>query len=283
MVSVFTRGVYPETADGSKDRYPACDLCRIRPFHGEFYREPEELWDEFRSLPRVIGGCIWDFKDQGLLKKDTVSGEEFYAYGGDYGEKLHDGNFNINGIVASDGRPKAAMYECKCIPAGKQCPGRRTVAGHQPAGSRIPVPIYFGDNHTEKRQGSTSQTIARHACRSREGYHFQRSPVSSGEGQGFRIPVTDRFPFARCPAMGAGRLFVASDQFVLRRHAGVKAGTDAPVPETKTEVAASAGTYTVKGEGFRIRFDRKNGALVLYEYRGEEQLSGPLLPHLPGR
>ena len=74
----------------------------------------KELWDLFRSEPRIIGGCIWDYKDQGLLKTDS-SGVEYYAYGGDFGEKLHDGNFCINGIVAADGRPKAAMYECKRI------------------------------------------------------------------------------------------------------------------------------------------------------------------------
>jgi beta-galactosidase len=74
----------------------------------------KEFWDQFRSLPRIIGGCIWDFKDQGLLKRDSA-GNPFYAYGGDFGEKLHDGNFCINGIVASDGRPKAAIEECKRV------------------------------------------------------------------------------------------------------------------------------------------------------------------------
>jgi beta-galactosidase len=48
------------------------------------------------------------------LKRDSA-GNPFYAYGGDFGEKLHDGNFCINGIVASDGRPKAAIEECKRV------------------------------------------------------------------------------------------------------------------------------------------------------------------------
>lgn len=73
----------------------------------------KEFWDQWRNIPRVIGGCIWEFKDQGLLKKDSA-GVEFYAYGGDYGERYFD-NFTIKGIVAADGRPKQAMYECKRI------------------------------------------------------------------------------------------------------------------------------------------------------------------------
>jgi len=74
----------------------------------------KEFWDEFRSTKRIIGGCIWDYKDQGILKKGEKD-VEYYAYGGDFGEKLHDGNFCINGIVASDGRPKPAIYECKKV------------------------------------------------------------------------------------------------------------------------------------------------------------------------
>ena len=73
----------------------------------------KEFWDQWRSTPRIIGGCIWEFKDQGLEKTDSV-GVKYYAYGGDFGEKYFD-NFTIKGIVAADGRPKAAMYECKRI------------------------------------------------------------------------------------------------------------------------------------------------------------------------
>lgn len=74
----------------------------------------KEFWDIFRSEPKLIGGFIWDFKDQGILKKDSL-GNEFLAYGGDFGEKIHHENFCLNGIVASDGRPKSAIYECKWV------------------------------------------------------------------------------------------------------------------------------------------------------------------------
>jgi beta-galactosidase len=73
----------------------------------------KEFWDQWRSTPRIIGGCIWEFKDQGLEKTDSA-GVKYYAYGGDFGEKYFD-NFTIKGIVAANGRPKEAMYECKRI------------------------------------------------------------------------------------------------------------------------------------------------------------------------
>jgi len=87
----------------------------------------KEFWDQWRSTPRIIGGCIWEFKDQGLLKKDSA-GVEYYAYGGDFGEKYFD-NFTIKGIVAADGRPKEAMYECKRIFQPVQCEWKDSTRG----------------------------------------------------------------------------------------------------------------------------------------------------------
>lgn len=72
-----------------------------------------EFWDQWRSLPRVIGGCIWEFKDQALTKNDA-NGKSYYVYGGDFDEKYFD-DFTIKGIVNADGSPKGVMYECKRI------------------------------------------------------------------------------------------------------------------------------------------------------------------------
>ncbi len=79
----------------------------------------KDFWDQWRSLPRVIGGCIWEFKDQALEKTDSA-GVKYYAYGGDFGERYFD-NFTIKGIVNADGKPKGVMEECKRIFQPIQC------------------------------------------------------------------------------------------------------------------------------------------------------------------
>jgi beta-galactosidase len=73
----------------------------------------KDFWDQWRNTKRIIGGCIWEFKDQALEKIDSA-GVKYYAYGGDFGEKYFD-NFTIKGIVNADRKPKGLLWECKKV------------------------------------------------------------------------------------------------------------------------------------------------------------------------
>ena len=66
----------------------------------------------FDSSPRNMGGCIWDWVDQGLTKK-APGGESYFAYGGDFDDKPNDGNFCCNGLVTPDRKVTPKLYEVK--------------------------------------------------------------------------------------------------------------------------------------------------------------------------
>ena len=66
-----------------------------------------------REYDNVMGGFIWDWRDQGLRAVDTTTQRSFFAYGGDRGERYHDGNFLANGLVFADAVPQPAMYEVR--------------------------------------------------------------------------------------------------------------------------------------------------------------------------
>ncbi|MEV4560697.1 glycoside hydrolase family 2 TIM barrel-domain containing protein [Kitasatospora sp. NPDC049285] len=65
------------------------------------------LWDEH---PRLQGGFVWEWTDQGLRTHDA-QGREFFGYGGDFGEDLHDGNFICDGLVFPDRTPSPGLLE----------------------------------------------------------------------------------------------------------------------------------------------------------------------------
>ena len=72
-----------------------------------------EYWDLIRKYPKLQGGFIWDFVDQGFRKYND-RGDMFYAYGGDYNPyDPSDKNFNCNGLISPDRRPNPHMGEVR--------------------------------------------------------------------------------------------------------------------------------------------------------------------------
>ena len=89
-------------------------ICEYAHAMGNSNGNLKKYWDMFESHPRMQGAFIWDFIDQGLIKK-TKDGREFFSYGGDYGDTPNDLNFCINGTVNPDRTPQPAMQDIKKI------------------------------------------------------------------------------------------------------------------------------------------------------------------------
>lgn len=101
-------------AKQSKDGRPLIQ-CEYAHAMGNSLGGFREYWDLYRKYPKLQGGFIWDFKDQGLWKEEK--GRRFLAYGGDYGPEgtPSDHNFLNNGLVAADGTPQPHMLEAKQV------------------------------------------------------------------------------------------------------------------------------------------------------------------------
>ncbi len=237
----------------------------------------KELWDDFRALPRIIGGCIWDYKDQGLLKTDA-DGNEFYAYGGDFGEKLHDGNFCINGIVASDGRPKAAIFECKRV--------------YQPVDCELvaPAKIKISNRHSVKSLAEYNVFL-----KVREnGFEIssvQLPDLKLSAGKDTVIEIAGYLPqmkqeneyladihflLKESKSWAVKGFEVASNQFALNEIPIIK-NEGKSFPEIK--YVQNDDVFLLNGKNFEIKFSKSNGALVSYNFNGKEQIFSPLLPH----
>ena len=75
-----------------------------------------EYWETIESTRGLQGGFIWEFWDHGPVQT-MPDGSKRNAYGGDYGEKKHDGNFCCDGMVFPNRTAKPAMAEFKAIAA----------------------------------------------------------------------------------------------------------------------------------------------------------------------
>ncbi len=101
---------------GAKDSPKPFIMCEYAHAMGNAVGNLQEYWDVIESHKRLIGGCIWDWVDQGLAKPvPGKEGEYFYAYGGDYGDFPNDGNFCINGLTTPDRQVTPKMEEVKKV------------------------------------------------------------------------------------------------------------------------------------------------------------------------
>ncbi len=76
----------------------------------------QDYWDLIEKYDVLQGGFIWDWVDQGLLTTNEA-GEEYWAYGGDFGPDTvpSDGNFCNNGLVDPDRGVKPHLLEVKKV------------------------------------------------------------------------------------------------------------------------------------------------------------------------
>jgi beta-galactosidase len=281
MISRFYPGIYtPELLINQQngDKRPVL-FVEYSHSMGNSTGNMKEFWDIFRSNPRLIGGFIWEFKDHGLYKKDST-GREFIAYGGDFGEKKHDSNFCIDGMVATDGRPKAAMFECK----------------------RVYQPI-----ETELVNASSGllRVLNRHASKSLSAYTINIIIREDGNvvvnkvlpslnleaGKTAELNISRYFPkfkagseyladirftLSKDELWAAKGHEIASNQFALT---GLAEHRKYKRTYADVQVKEDANVYQLNGKSFSVKFDKKNGALISYQTGGKEQIMQPLLPH----
>lgn len=85
-------------------------LCEFAHAMGNGPGRLKEYADLADAYPAFHGGFVWEWKDHGL-NSYTPEGLPFAAYGGDFGESVHDGNFVMDGLILSDGRPTPGLHE----------------------------------------------------------------------------------------------------------------------------------------------------------------------------
>ena len=120
-VSDLTCPMYPEIgaivehARSGLQRHPLI-LCEYSHAMGNSNGTLAEYWDAIESNPGLQGGFIWEWWDHGLVQA-MPDGTTRWAYGGDFGETPHDGNFVADGLNWPDRRPKPAMWEARALNA----------------------------------------------------------------------------------------------------------------------------------------------------------------------
>lgn len=115
-VAAIGRRVEPPLADAALDarrRAMPFVLCEYAHAMGTGPGGLTEYQQLFDAHPRLMGGFVWEWLEHGIdVDRD---GRRVTLYGGDFGESLHDGNFVIDGLVATDRTPRAQLADLAAV------------------------------------------------------------------------------------------------------------------------------------------------------------------------
>ena len=97
----------------SKAMTQATHHVRVRPRHGQQRRQSKEYWEAIEQYHGLQGGFVWEWVDHGIASK--ANGIDYWAYGGDFGEDIHDLNFVCDGLCWPDRAPHSSLIELKKV------------------------------------------------------------------------------------------------------------------------------------------------------------------------
>ncbi len=102
-------------ARSDEQRHPLI-MCEFSHAMGNSNGTLGEYWDAIESTPGLQGGFLWEWRDHGLDQR-LPDGRIRHAYGGDFGDKPHDGTFVTDGVTFPDRAPKPGLWEHKHLAA----------------------------------------------------------------------------------------------------------------------------------------------------------------------
>ncbi|HEY0827819.1 MAG TPA: glycoside hydrolase family 2 TIM barrel-domain containing protein, partial [Bacilli bacterium] len=105
---------YIEEYACNEDNKKPLFLCEYSHAMGNGPGDLQDYWDMIYKYPKLMGGCVWEWCDHGVLTT-AADGTGYYAYGGDFGDAPNDGNFCMDGLVYPDRRAHTGLLELKKV------------------------------------------------------------------------------------------------------------------------------------------------------------------------
>ena len=237
----------------------------------------KEYWDVIYSDPSIAGAAIWDWVDQGIAKPIdgsplrpssslSLGKDEFWAYGGDFGDQPNDANFCINGLIGPDRVPNPHFYEVR----------------------QIYQPIWF------ERDGDWLTLVNHDSFTPLDAYDYRYEILTGGdktaegmlnlENNKIKIPDYAKdnsgvwlnvYACLKDSKLWAEKgHVVASDQFELAPYQSSKSSSSGKTPK----VTRKNGKIFVKADDSEVTID-ETGAIASWIKGGKEQLYAPLEPY----
>lgn len=224
-----------------------------------------KYWELFDKYPMLQGGFIWDWIDQ-AIRTQTPDGIEYMAYGGDFNEPVHDGNFCGNGIIFADRTVSPKIYEVK------KCYQNVKIEMMDWGNGKIKLSNKF--LFTNLNEYYLTWEISKNGVSVHSGrLDLELAPLQSMEqeigelihgrqdDEELVLTVSIRTSYENLWSQAGHE--IAFEQFVYPRSSITKAS----IPEElKLEVITEDNTLIVVGKDFNVAFNKSDGAMKEYSF-----------------
>lgn len=264
-------------------------LCEYSHAMGNSLGNFDEYWQAFREYPRLQGGFIWDWVDQGLSKVDD-NGEHYWAYGGDFGDDYNDRQFCINGLLFPDRTAHPSLYEAKYSQQHLQFTLTPVLDGQQQTGYSLNIFSDYLFRHTdneklvwrllqdgvEVEQGSSALNIA-----PQSSVIMSINPSTEFKaGCQYHLNV-DVELVKDCSFASAGHI-MATEQFSVANSQSLSAASDASITSITSaasplKVNDSGDAIVIDGADFTLSFDRQTGLINKWQHSSKLVIVRPLV------
>lgn len=252
-------------------------MCEYAHAMGNSVGNLKEYWDAIESHKRLIGGCIWEWVDQGIqVKVPGDSARTYFAYGGDLNDKPNDGTFSIKGLVTSDRQVKPALMEVakvyqyvKFADAGMQ-------------NGMVKVSNRYGFlNLSDFR---IKWTLLANGKAVQRG-EFPGIPLQPGADTVLTVPFNksavkpgEEYFLNMEAALLHDQLWAKKGHVVAAEQLAVKHPANLPVADTSAQqplvLQQTGDNITITGKDLLVQFDKKTGRLSTLQYGQQRYISG---------
>jgi len=256
-------------------------MCEYAHAMGNSVGNFADYWAIIERYPKLQGGFIWDWVDQGL-RKVTAAGDTIWAYGGDFGPPgtPSDGNFVINGLVQPDRMPNPHYWEVKAVYQWVRTEAVDALHGRVRVHNRYQFRDLSGlDMRWRLREDGSvvaegSADLPPVAPGASADVALPLPPVTWKRGAEYHLDVR----YLR--RADDGLLPAGHEEAATQLDLGVPGGAapEPPSPAGRAELREVAGTMVLTAGDVRAEVDRATGLLRAYRVGDRELLRAPLAP-----
>ncbi|MFD0670079.1 glycoside hydrolase family 2 TIM barrel-domain containing protein [Cohnella sp. GCM10027633] len=250
-------------------------LCEYSHAMGNGPGDLQEYWDAFYAYPKLMGGCVWEWVDHGILTR-SEDGTPFFAYGGDFGDKPHDGNFCIDGLVTPDRKPHVGLLELKQVIAPVLVEAVDAQAGSYSVLNRYDFRDLSGIYLTWKIEDDSGRIVRQGQAKSLSAKPHERETIDIPEAASYAGEGILTF-VARLQeetAWSDAGYEIAFAQFPVRGRTSGETERNAAA-EWPIQAREEDELLVLEGESFRHAFDLRRGTLAGMSLNGVEMLAAP--------